>query len=76
MTEQIRESIQELKIADEYCVVPSIKSRKLAILSLQAWEEVLNELERECALSELLSTKAFYRSVIGIINQHLLGIKE
>lgn len=79
MTEQIKSAIEELKIADEYCVIPSIKSRTLAIRSLNAWEEVLNQLHewKNNAENEHEQKIAYaYFSAIDIINQHLAEIEE
>lgn len=77
----IESAIEVLEKAEEYCVVPPTEEFKLAIRSLQAWEEVLAELEEmkceyDCTTNEFqrganAGANFIRNKAIGIINQHL-----
>lgn len=81
MTEQIESAIDHYRDVcvqmGQYPESDTYRYAELAIRSLQAWEEVLQELDKERGyLGNTLYQRKAYEKSIDIINQHLSEIEE
>ena len=83
MTEQIKRAIEELEFdmeCGEFYNPSMADSVRFAIRSLNAWSEVLNELEKEKEKEIKWGMDAqapfYFQRIIDIINQHLAEIEE
>lgn len=85
MTEQIKSAIEELELTSNF--FPNDWTIALAIRSLHAWEEVIEELEKLKSISNgmldfdgedmyFVGKKQAYKDAIEIINQHLSEIEK
>lgn len=79
MTEKIKSAIGALKLTrDTKFFIPKNEVLELSIRSLNAWSEVLNELEEKKEYENSLGDLGFALGIskaINIINQHLADIE-